>query len=227
MNYKYLWFDLDNTLLNFHASSKVSFRQMMESWNLDGDLAAYKAYSVFNKKCWSDYEQGIIDQRTLKKIRFQQYFDSIGHDFNGLEANMIYLQGIIDNPVPIDGAESLLAFANKNGYICDVITNGMKEAQRPRISKINWNQHFRHIFVSDEIGVAKPQTRFFEHCLKAAGAPPKDEILVIGDSIETDILGAKNYGVTSCWMNPSRKVNPPDIIPDYEITTLDELYDII
>ncbi len=227
MNYKYLWFDLDNTLLNFHASSKVSFAQMMTAWNLDGSLEAYNKYNIFNKKCWNEYEQGLIDQAELKSIRFKHYFDTIGFEFDGLEANMIYLQGIIDNPVYMEGAQDVLAFANDNGYICDIITNGMKEAQRPRISKVEWNKYFRHIFVSDEIGLAKPQKSFFDHCLEAAGNPLKDEILVIGDSLESDMMGAKNAGITSCWMNPARKINPPDIVPDYEITQLAELYDII
>lgn len=227
MNYKYLWFDLDNTLLNFHASSKASFAQMMTAWNLDGSLEAYQVYNAFNKKYWNDYEQGLMDQTMLKRKRFQRYFETIDFDFDGLEANLIYLQGIVDNPVFIDGAAHILAFANENGYVCDLITNGMKEAQRPRIAKVDWNKYFRHLFVSDEIGLAKPQKSFFDHCLEAAGNPPKDEILVIGDSLESDILGAKNAGITSCWMNPSRKINPPDIVPNYEITKLTELYDII
>jgi len=127
----------------------------------------------------------------------------------------------------VDGVEELLNHVHASGYSSSIVTNGMKEVQRPRIKKCNWEHYFKNIFVSDEMGVAKPQIAFFDHCMEVSGQPDKADILVIGDTLESDILGANRAGLKSCWMNPDNKVHPSDIVPDYQISKLSDLLDII
>ena len=227
MRFPILWFDLDNTLLHFSNSSHKAFSALCKEIGLEEKEDSYATYDKINKVEWKLFERGEITQDQLKHSRFQNYFDHINFDFDGLTANGIYLKYIIEFPSYMEGVEALLQEVHKSGYTSCIITNGMKEVQRPRIKKCNWEHYFQHIFVSDEIGIAKPQIEFFEHCLREAGQPDKSEILVIGDTLESDILGAQNAGIKSCWMNPSNKVHPPDIIPDYEIRTLSELQNII
>lgn len=227
MRFPILWFDLDNTLLEFSNSSHRAFSAMCKEIGLEEKPDSYTVYNKINRVEWKLFEQGKITQDQLKHSRFQNYFDHIGFKFNGLSANAIYLKYIIEFPFYVQGVEDLLTHVHQSGYTSVVITNGMKEVQRPRIKKCGWEHYFKHIFVSDEIGVAKPQIDFFNHCLTESGSPNKADILVIGDTLESDILGANRAGITSCWMNPKNEICPPDIKPDYEIRGLKDLLDII
>lgn len=227
--YKYpiLWFDLDNTLLHFSGSSHKAFSAMCKEIGLDEKEESYQVYNKINKAEWRRFEQGTITQDQLKNSRFQNYFDHIGFKFDGLTANSIYLKYIVEYPYYVDGVESLLSNLQKQNYKMSVITNGMKEVQRPRIQKCNWEHYFDQIYVSDEIGLAKPNVAFFEHCLAHSKISDRSEILVIGDTLESDILGAKNANIRSCWFNPDGKICPPDLKPDYEIKSLGDLWNIV
>ena len=222
-----LWFDLDNTLLHFSGSSHKAFSALCKEIGLEETEESYQVYHKINKVEWRLFEEGKITQDELKHSRFQNYFDHIGFDFDGLTANGIYLKYIVEFPSYVDGVEETLKKLQEQKYKMSIITNGMKEVQRPRITKCNWNHYFDKIFVSDEIGLAKPNVEFFNHCLEQSGYPDKSEILVIGDTLESDILGAKNANIKSCWINPNGDYCPPDLKPDYEIKKLSELFDIV
>ena len=227
--YKYpiLWFDLDNTLLSFRNSSVKAFSALLKEIGMEELEDSYTVFHKINKIEWRLFEEGKITQDQLKHSRFQNYFDHVGFDFDGLTANGIYLKYIVQFPFYEDGAQELLESLQKEKYKMNIITNGMKEVQRPRIDLCNWNHYFEKIFVSDEIGLAKPNIEFFNHCLEQSGHPNKSEILVIGDTLESDILGAKNANIKSCWFNPNGEYCPPDLKPDYEIKSLAELHEIV
>jgi len=227
MRYPILWFDLDNTLLHFSNSSHQAFSALCKEIGLEEKEDSYATYHKINKVEWKLFEQGAITQDQLKHSRFQNYFDHINFDFDGLTANGIYLKYIVQFPSYVDGVEELLKQVHASGYKLSIVTNGMKEVQRPRIKKCNWEEYFDHIFVSDEMGIAKPQVAFFDHCLEVSDHPDKSNILVIGDTLESDILGANRAGIKSCWMNPENKIAPPDIKPDYQIRSLHDLFKII
>ena len=227
MRFPILWFDLDDTLLDFSASSHPAFSALCKEIGLTEQEDSYSVYDRFNKVEWKLFEQGKITQEELKLSRFQNYFDHIGFQYDGYQANGIYLKYIAEFPVYVDGAEDLLNDINTAGFTSTIVTNGMKEVQRLRIQQCNWEHYFEHIFVSDEIGFAKPQIEFFDHCLQASGHPNKEDIIIIGDTLASDILGAKRAGISSCWINPDGKIHPPGIRPDYEIKALNELIDII
>jgi len=227
--YKYpiLWFDLDNTLLSFKNSSFEAFSALLKEIGLEEKEDSYEVFHKINKVEWRLFEDGKITQDQLKHSRFQNYFDHIGFDFDGLTANGIYLKHIVQFPYYVEGAQELLKTLQEQKYKMSIITNGMKEVQRPRIKLCNWDHYFHQIFVSDEIGLAKPNVEFFNHCLEKSGHLDKSEILVIGDTLESDILGAKNANIKSCWINPNGDYCPPDLKPDYEINKLAELYEIV
>ena len=225
--YPILWFDLDNTLLHFKNSSHKAFSALLKEIGLEEQEDSYAVYDKINKKEWRLFEEGKITQDRLKHTRFQNYFDHIGFDFDGLTANGIYLENIVKHPYYVEGAEELLQKLHQQKYKMSIITNGMKEVQRPRIQSCNWEHYFQDIFVSDEIGIAKPNVAFFNHCLEHSHHPDKNDILEIGDTLESDILGAKNASIKSCWINPTGAYCPPDLKPDYEIKHLVELLDIV
>ena len=104
-----------------------------------------------------------------------------------------------------------------------LITNGLSEVQRPRIDRLGIEHYLDAIVVSAEVGVTKPGSAIFDIAFERLGHPPKDEVLMVGDSLSSDIKGGANYGVDTCWYNPNGKTSGPADRITYEITRIDEL----
>ena len=100
----------------------------------------------------------------------------------------------------------------------------MKEVQRPRLQKTEIQRFFEIIVVSDEIGVSKPHPGFFEHAFHQMQRPPTEKVLVVGDNLEADIKGGNQSGTDTCWYNPKKRTNETGILPNYEISSLEELF---
>ena len=95
--------------------------------------------------------------------------------------------------------------------------------QYSRINKSVLNGYFDNIFISEEIGYPKPMKEIFDHVFKKLGNPPKTEVLIVGDSFRSDIVGGRNYGIKTCWYNPKDIENQNGFEPDFEIKELKEL----
>jgi len=221
--YEWLLFDVDNTLLDFTKASKESLYKTFEEHNLELNEEIYKIYKAENAKVWIAFENKEIDTAKLKKIRFAGFFDVMGiTNIDPFEFNTAYVDNLIAVSEAYDGANDLIASLSKD-YKVSIITNGLKEAQRPRLERVGMIDMYDSIVVSDEIGVAKPDVKFFEHTYTTIQNPPdKSKILVIGDNLMSDILGGQNFGVDTCWIS-HKKENKSSIIPTYSI---DSVFDI-
>ncbi len=218
--YNWVFFDADNTLFDFDASSILAFGALVDQLNIPQSSDLYKTYKKHNAHVWHLFENGQIDAQNLRSKRFELFFNDIGFDFDGLKANNLYLDLLVDNVRLLDGAVALLQELKDLGVKMLIITNGLKEVQKPRLEKVGLTHFFEDIIVSDEIGVAKPDGAFFTFAEKAANHPPKNEVLVIGDSLNSDIQGGNLYGYDTCWFNPKRLINSSKIYPKYMIDDL-------
>jgi FMN phosphatase YigB (HAD superfamily) len=126
----------------------------------------------------------------------------------------------------IEGASGILDKLSSR-YVLTLITNGISSVQRSRLKAAGIEKYFKKIVISEEIGFKKPDKKFFDEALRQNINPLKEEILVIGDSLSSDILGGINYGLDTCWYNPEGKTNTSGITPEYEISSLDELLKIV
>ena len=225
--YEWILFDLDNTLLDFSQGEAYAFRQMLEQAGIPYQAAYFQIYQRINKKCWEDFEEGLITQEELRSLRFRKFFEAIGSKKSPRRANRNYLSLLGKSDHEIAGARELLNQLKEQAFQMAIVTNGLKEVQRPRLEKSKLNPYFHSIIISDEIGVAKPHKAYFDYAYEAIGKPRKDSILVIGDSINSDIQGANNYGLSSCWFNPNGKENTTEITPTYTIDKLELLHQII
>lgn len=225
--YEWLLFDVDNTLLDFSAASKSSLYKTFEDYEMLCTEEIYKLYKTENAKVWIDFEDKKIDTATLKKIRFAGFFDLMGiRHIDPFEFNTAYIENMVAVSEVYPGAPELIERLAKD-YKVSIITNGLKEAQRPRLKKVGMIDLFDSIVVSDEIGVAKPDIRFFEYTYDTLPSPPdKSTILVIGDNLMSDILGGINFGVDTCWIS-HKKDNNTDLEPTYVIDSVFELEDIL
>jgi YjjG family noncanonical pyrimidine nucleotidase len=224
--YEWLLFDVDNTLLDFSKASKESFFKSFEDYGMECSDELYKKYKVENTKVWVAFENKEIDTDTLKRIRFKGFFDLQGIEIDPFEFNTAYVDNLVAVSEVYPGAVELIKKLSQK-YKVSIITNGLKEAQRPRLAHVGMIDLFDSIIVSDEIGVAKPDVQFFEHTYKTIPNPPdKSKIIVIGDNLMSDILGGQNFGVDTCWIS-HKKENRSNIIPPYSIDSVFDIEDIL
>ena len=223
---KCILFDFDNTLVDFNQGSVLSMRQSFQETGLTYSDEIYSLFKQINKKIWKDFEEGKIDTVTIRHRRFAILFDELGVDhLNPFDFNARYLNNLITHTALIQGARDVLDHFRKS-HSLGLITNGLKEVQRPRLKQVNIYDHFEQIVVSDEIGYSKPDFEYFEHTYNSFDRKyNKEEVLVVGDNPVADIKGAKDYGFRTCWLKPrDSEVNSNEA--DFEISKLDELREL-
>jgi HAD superfamily hydrolase (TIGR01549 family) len=125
-----------------------------------------------------------------------------------------------------EGAYEVLQTLAKTSQIA-ILTNGLQSVQRGRLERSPIKLFIREIIISEEIGVAKPHVAFFEVASARTGNPPKSEVLLVGDSLTSDIRGGLDYGIDTCWYNPAEEPRPEGSRIRYEVRQLRELLEVI
>ena len=222
MKYNLFLFDLDDTLLDFRASEKLSFERCLEALSIPASEPLFATYQVENRELWRQFEEGKTTKDELKVERFRKTFALHSIDADPEMASHRYLEALPQTVVLIDHAVEILDWLKGKGEI-GIITNGIHHTQTQRIQNSPLGQYISFVCVSEECGFAKPDVRFFEYSAKRAKSFQKHSSLVIGDRFEADILGAHRFGVDSVWFNPQKKDRPEEPIPSYEITHLSEM----
>jgi YjjG family noncanonical pyrimidine nucleotidase len=218
-------FDADGTLFDFHRAERHALAQTMARFDLAFDDDRHPAlYTTINRDLWRQLEQGMLTAATLKIERFRRFLGACEvtpgpEDFSGE-----YLRQLATASHLLDGAEALVA-AIRPRFTLGIVTNGLAEVQRPRLARSPIGPLFDTVVVSDELGVAKPDARIFEHALRLLQHHDRETVLMVGDSLESDIQGGLNAGLQTCWFNPSGAVNGTAINPTFEIAHLLELRD--
>ncbi len=226
MKFDLFLFDLDDTLLDFRASEKLSFERSLEGILPADSLAdLFHSYQIENRKLWQLFEEGNTTKDELKVERFRKTFSLHKIDADPELASRKYLEALPETVVLIDHAVEILEWLHPQGEI-GIITNGIHHTQTQRIKNSPLGKYISFVSVSEECGFAKPDIRFFEHSSKMARSFDKNKAIVIGDRWEADIIGAHNFGVASCWFNPEGKVRPGDL-PTVEVKHLSEIRNII
>ncbi len=227
MNYPWILFDADDTLFDFKKSANHALKVTLQNFKIKDDPTFYSVYKEINNIVWAAFERNEINAVELRYLRFERFLESIGEYRDPNEMNAYYLNQLSQTEFLIEGARELVEDFLSLGYRLCLITNGLKEVQRPRIKKARFESYFEGIVVSDEIGVSKPDNGFFEYAFKQIGNPNKSEVIVVGDSLSSDIQGGNNFGVDTCWFNPAGKSNLTQHKPTFEIDKIDQLREII
>jgi YjjG family noncanonical pyrimidine nucleotidase len=162
----------------------------------------------------------------LKIKRFQLLFEVIDLQLDAAEYSQRYLENLSLGSDVIEGAEDVLsALHGRVGMV--LITNGLTAVQRPRFSRSAVYHHFHDIIISEELGVAKPDRGIFDIAFSKMGNPRKQDVMIVGDSLTSDIKGGSDYGIDTCWFNPHARERHVDIEPSYEIHALPQLLQIL
>lgn len=206
--YEWLLFDADNTLWDFSAAEASALEQTLIKRDIEWSEEVLANYKIINHKAWSDFEAGRLPKSQLRTIRFQRLLDLYRLDHPAEELSFDYRTYLSESTHMLDGAWELLEQVSPH-YRMGLVTNGLKEVQRPRLANTGLGKFFEFIVISDEIGVAKPHAGFFEYAYGHMDEADKRTVLMIGDNPNADIGGALNYGFDACWLRnpgmPDRK----------------------
>lgn len=204
--YTHLFFDLDNTLWDFSSNSYEALYATLKRLNLLAVIGPYDLffaiYSEENERLWDLYRKRQVTKKVLRAERFEAAFIRNGTPLTigGGEVNDIYLEEMVNQAQLIEGARELLDYLHGR-YKIAIITNGFTEVQYDKIHKSKLTKYFDKVITSEEIGTPKPGRKIFEYAAKSINAPKKST-LMIGDSWEADILGAREFGIDQVFFNP-------------------------
>jgi 2-haloacid dehalogenase len=224
--YTHLLIDADGTLYDFDRSQAIALERTFSQFYLPFLPAYAGLYAQINERLWSSYEQSEIPQAGLVTSRFEQLFATLHIPQEPVEFNRQYLKNLAACNELLPGARQ--AVATLHGKVrMAILTNGLAQVQRARLTNSPISQYFDDLIISEEIGAAKPDPAVFEIAYQRLGKPPKEQLLMVGDSLTADIYGANQFGISSCWYNPFGAARIFGIHVDHEIRTLDELIMIV
>lgn len=227
MKYEIILFDADDTLFDFKKSEKEAFRNTILEFNIQYDENYHlRIYQEVNTAIWKELEAGLITQEKLKVERFKRLSDSLKVNFDENEFATAYMKHLANGSFLFEESLELVKSLHKN-YRLAIISNGLKDVQNKRIRKSIISEYFEEIVISEEVKVSKPDPKIFEYALNNMKHTNKNKVLIVGDSLTSDIQGGINFGIDTCWYNPNRIENKTVIIPTYEISNFNELKHIL
>lgn len=219
---KNVFLDLDDTIFDFHKAEAIALCGMLGEFGVAATEDMTKRYSEINLAQWKKLELGLATRDEVLTDRFTIFFSEIGLDIEGKAAREIYEHRLSIGHYFIDGAKELLE--NLYGkYRLYLASNGTLSVQTGRIASSGIEKYFDGIFISQKIGYDKPSREYFLECFKQIPDFIREETVIIGDSLSSDIKGGKNAGIKTCLFNPKNKELSSDIKPDYEVKSLYEI----
>jgi 2-haloacid dehalogenase len=226
MKYKWLLFDADGTLFDYDRAEATALERTFGQMGLGFDPGYAEAYRRINGNIWLAFEQGQISQQKLRTRRFELLFDAVGIECDPLRFSTDYLRNLAEGSQLMEGAEEIVkALYGQVGLL--ILTNGLTDVQRPRLARSLIGTYFAGMVISEEVGAAKPDGRIFDAAFQRMNNPKKQEVLMVGDSLSSDIKGGSDYGIDTCWFNPKRKPCDLGVEICYEIDDLKQVLDLV
>lgn len=227
VKYEVILFDADDTLFNFKKSEEYAFERVINEFDIKYDKDYhYKIYKNINKKVWEELEKGLILVEDVKLERFKRFTKKLNISVDPRKFNKVYLDFLSQTSFLIEGSNEILSSLSDKYRLC-IITNGFADVQNKRIRNSILNNYFEEIIISEEANASKPDPKIFEYTFKILNLEDKSSVLIVGDSLTSDIKGGVNFGIDTCWYNPDKDDNKSDVQPKYEIHDLNELHYIL
>lgn len=227
---KYLLWDIDNTLLSFDLAERASMTKGFDKFGLDiDDEKTLEVYKNINDKYWKMLEKGEKTREEILSERFEEFFDlyDIAYDDRLVDDFNLFYQEELGRQVFFnDYAEEVLQKLGKD-YKQYAVTNGSKIAQSGKLKNSGLDKVFDGVFISEDLGYDKPSLEYFDLVFESIGSKNKEEYILIGDSLTSDMLGSNNAGIRNIWYNPKDFDNKSSVKVDYTINNLKEVIEIL
>ena len=229
---KVVFIDIDNTILSFSGYVKESMRDGFSFYGLGtytDDM--FPVFERINNSLWEQLEKGTLSFEELVKCRWNLIFKELGIDFDGTVFEEYFQDKLFCSAIPEEGAEDLLRYLSSKYTLC-VASNGPYEQQMNRLRIGNMSEFFSYFFISSQIGAQKPGRQFFDRCfsiLREAEFPDltPEEVIIIGDSITSDISGGHEYGMRTCLYQKDERPDSDISCADHVVNSLAEIKNIL
>jgi len=230
MKYKHLFFDLDHTLWDFEANARVTLLELYNTLQLeqrgihDFDLF-HQNYLAHNEKLWERYRNGFIkqDELRIKRMRLALLDFKIADESLAKNMSDKFLDLLPTRTILFPYAAEILGYLTNKNYELHLITNGFEKTQHSKLKYSGLGKYFKEVITSEGSSSLKPNKEIFDYAFEKTGANPSESIM-LGDSIEVDIIGAMNAGIDQVFIN--HLDIPIDIKPTYVVRSLKELEEI-
>ena len=227
MRFPYLLFDADDTLFDFPKASSQAFSAMCRAHDVPDTAQVRQLYHDINRVLWDAFDRGEVTKEFVTLERFVRFFQALGLERDPAAANRDYLAALGSGVYPLPHAEEVCRLLVEQGYRLYIVTNAVASVQRSRLQGSVFAQLITDAFISEEAGASKPDRAYYDYVLSRIPGATRENVLVIGDSLATDIRGANNAQLPCCWFNPGHAPAPADLRIDYTIHDLRQLPDIV
>ena len=226
MRYTTILFDADGTLLDFSRSEDEAIRETMLAFDILPDDERVSVYSEINDKLWKALERKEIEKEVLLYRRFELFCEHYGFVADAKKMAAEYMKNLSTKGHIINGADELCErlLGKVKMYI---VTNGVEFIQNGRFARCPIEKYFEKRCISGVIGYEKPDVRYFECVAEKIPGFEKSKVLIVGDSLTSDIKGGINFGIDTCWYNPKKKDAPADMDITHVAFSFDEIYRVI
>ena len=223
---EYLFIDLDDTILDFHKAEHIGLCNTLRHYGVEPTEETIALYLQINAAHWRALEKGEMTRKQVNEGRFTTLFRELGREVDGQECAAFYLSQLALTYDYLPGAEEAVkALAQK--YRLFVASNGNSSVQTPRMANSGLNRYVDKAFVSEALGQNKPSKAYFDLCFAQIPDFDPHKAIMVGDSLTSDIQGGINAGIPTVWVNLGGKENTTSIRPDYEISSLLDLAEIL
>lgn len=213
--YSVVLLDADNTLFDFDAAERKALRAVLQARGYTPDRDTVDTYQRINTALWDAFARGEVEQDFLLVERFRRFEQAMGGSHDPGEFNADYLAALASNGDLIPGAQALCKRLRELGCTLAIVTNGTAVAQRGRFSASPLREDIPHLFISQEIGARKPDPIFFDHVCRKLEISDRSRAVVVGDNLDSDILGGNRAGIDTIWYNPRGAAPAGPACPTY------------
>ena len=225
-HYPWLFFDADGTLFDYNRAEATAFRKAFALLEFQFQESYLDTYQTINRELWKALERHEVTPAVLRLRRFELLLEALQLTGSADALNVAYVEQLGLCTDLIDGAYEVLQTLSKTSRIA-IVTNGLEAVQRSRMRHSTIHPFVNELIISEEVGAAKPHPAFFDATFARTGSPRKSEVLVIGDSLTSDIQGGVDYGIDTCWYNPASEAEPVSLPITYQISHLRDLLELI
>ena len=220
-------FDLDHTLLDSDASLQLALTATLDDAGVANPDTHYGIFDRLNRALWKQVEAGAMTPPEVHIERFRQLVAALDLHADPSSLAEIYGRALGAHGELYPGARELLERLAATEATLAMVTNGLSEVQRARIARLDLGRYFEAVIISAEVGAAKPGGTIFDLTFDQLGDPDRAGALMIGDNLPSDIKGGHDYGIATCWYNPTGLAAPDDLTPTHTVSALAEIVDVV
>ncbi len=216
----FIFIDLDDTILDFKMAEAVALKKTLKEFNVQANDEIVSLYSAINDKMWKKLEKGENTRAEITVMRFSELFQTLKIEVDAVKVNEVYKKNLGIGHFFMPKAQEFLE--KLKGHRLFIVSNGTTSVQMGRVKSADIEKYFEKMFFSQDVGFDKPDIRFFEKVFSEIDGFKKDDAIIIGDSLSSDISGGINAGIKTCWFNPKNKEGNAD----YVISSLMEFFEL-